>query len=109
VDDLEETIEASLKSMRVEQREAGKGHYQPFVGLKQSQLYKGECKEIREFLKSLKRPEGKNPKGNAAVPTRSYNISRFGWNYLPEVQNQRTSSKGISEWGSKEKSNGSHT
>jgi ribonuclease HI len=48
VDDLEETIEAILRSVRVEQKE-GKGHYKLFVGVQLSQPYKGEWREIDEF------------------------------------------------------------
>jgi hypothetical protein len=54
VNDMEDTIEARLKGVQVEQRDEGKGRYEPFVGLQLSQPYKVEWWEIREFLGSLK-------------------------------------------------------
>jgi len=60
-DDLEETIEASLRGIRVEQgsdRQRRERRYEPFVGLRLAVEYKGRWKEIGEFLGNLKRPEG---------------------------------------------------
>ena len=64
-DDLEETIEASLRGIRVEQgsdRKRRKRPYEPFVGLRLPEEYKGRWKVIGEFLGNLKRPEGKTMK-----------------------------------------------
>jgi hypothetical protein len=64
-DDLEETIEASLRGIRVEQgsdRKRKERPYEPFVGLRLAEEYKGRWKEIGEFLGNLKRPEGKTTK-----------------------------------------------
>jgi hypothetical protein len=64
-DDLEETIEASLRGIRVEQgsdRKRRERPYEPFVGLRLAEEYKGRWKEIGEFLGNLKRPEGKTMK-----------------------------------------------
>jgi len=36
--------------------------YEPFVGLRLAEEYKGRWKEIGQFLGNLKRPEGKTPK-----------------------------------------------
>jgi len=59
-DDPEETIEASLQGIRVEQgsdRKMRERPYEPSVGLRLAEEYKGRWKEIGEFLGNLKRPE----------------------------------------------------
>jgi len=64
-DDLEDTIEANLRGIRVEygsDRKMREGPYEPFVGLRLAEEYKGRWKEICEFLENLKRPEGKTTK-----------------------------------------------
>jgi len=64
-DDLEETIEASLRGIRVEQgpdRKRRERPYEPLVRLRLAEEYKGRWKEIGEFLGNLKRPEGKTTK-----------------------------------------------
>ena len=53
-DDIEETIKASLRNVQVEQEEDRQECYELFVGLQLSQPYKGEWREIRKFLGSLK-------------------------------------------------------
>lgn len=45
------------------QTERGAGRpYEPFVGFKLAEEYKGRWNEIGEFLGNLKSPEGKTPK-----------------------------------------------
>jgi hypothetical protein len=64
-DKLEETIEASLRGIRVEQvsdRKRRERPYEPFVGLRLAEEYKGRWKGIGEFQGNLKRPEGKTTK-----------------------------------------------
>ena len=64
-DDLEETIEARLRGIQVEQRPDRKRRersYESFVGLRLAEEYKGRWMEIGEFLGNLKRPEGKTTK-----------------------------------------------
>jgi integrase len=61
-DDLEETIDASLRGIWVEQgsdRKRWVRPYEPFVGLRRAEAYKGRWKEIGEFLGNQQRPEGK--------------------------------------------------
>jgi len=40
----------------------GERAYKPFDGLRVAQEYKGRWKERGNFLRNLKRPEGKTPK-----------------------------------------------
>jgi len=89
--DLEETIEACLQGIRVEQgsdRKRRERPYEPFVGLRLAQEYKGRWKEIGELMGNLKLPGRKNYEGNAAVSTGSHEIPYYGSNTLPEAKNQ---------------------
>jgi len=64
-DDQEETIEASLRGIQVEQgphRKRWERPYEPFVGLRLAEEYNGRWKNIGECLGNLKRPEGNNMK-----------------------------------------------
>jgi len=64
-DDLEETLEASLRRIRVEQgpeRKKWGRAFKLFVGVRLAEEYKGRWKERGEFLGNMKRPEGKTTK-----------------------------------------------
>jgi len=64
-DDIEGTIEPSLRGIRVkrgpERKSRGRA-YEPFDGLRLAEEYKGRRKKIGEFLGNLKRPEGQTMK-----------------------------------------------
>jgi len=63
-DDLEETIEASLRGIQVEQGSDSQGRERPyelFVWLWLAEEYKGWWNEIGECLGNLKQQEGKTP------------------------------------------------
>lgn len=64
-DDSEETVEATIKGIRVERGSDSKWRdrpYGPFVGFRLAEEYQGRWKEISEYLGILMQPEAKTPK-----------------------------------------------